>query len=107
MFTWADLLLATGAAGVATVSVILVQLLKAGIPAVFDKVTGGTIVFVVTAVFYVIGGIVLQPDSNNALALFLSWITCAAAALGVHGVVNNGAATFVQGAPKDSGPPPA
>lgn len=105
MFTWADLLLATGAAGVATVSVILVQVLKAGIPVLFDKVTGATIAFVVTAVFYIVGAFVLKPDSNGALGLFLSWITAAVAALGLHGIANTGAATFVRGAETDDGPP--
>lgn len=104
IFQWTDLSTATGAIAVATAAMLLVQVLKAGVPVVFDKVTGGTVAFIVTAIFYVIGAVVIKPDANAALTLFLSWVACAAATLGVHSVANNGAATFVQGAPKDTGP---
>lgn len=104
-FTFEDLTTAVGAGAAAVLALTLTQVLKAALPAVFDRVTGGAISFVVLAVIYAIAAAVLSPlDANGYLALFIAWVTSAVAALGLHSVANNGAATFVQGARQDNPP---
>lgn len=106
-FTFDALTTAAGAAAAATLAMILTQVLKAGLPAIFDRITGATMSFLILAVIYVIGAIVLSPlDANGYLALLIAWVTSAMAALGIHSVANNGAATFVQGGAVDAPPKP-
>lgn len=115
-FTFNDLTLAAGAGAVASMAVLITQIIKAVAPGVFDKITGATVAFVVVGITYVIGAIVLaligtwptfELLANGLLFLFLASLVADVAALGLHNVVNNGAATFVKGAPTDSSQPPA
>lgn len=96
-FTFEDLTTAAGAASVAALAFIVVELLKAVIPNLFNRVTGALIAFSFTGVIYAIGAMVLSPlDANGYLALFISWIFCAAGAVGIKTVASGGSGTFLK-----------
>lgn len=106
-FTFQELTVAAGIGAAATFAMVFTQVLKAGIPTLFGKITGGTMSFVILAVIYVVGAVVLSPlDANGYLGLLIAWTVSAMAALGLHGVANNGSATFVQSGQVDSPPVP-
>lgn len=103
MFTFEDLQTAAGAAAAAGLVMVLVQLIKAVLPGLFNRLTGALWAFLGTAIIYVIGAVVLAPGwagPNDGLAYFLSWVTCATAALGIHVAANAGTTTFVKSTPK-------
>lgn len=98
-FTWQDLSTAAGAAAAAALVMVLVQILKQVVPPLFDRLTGAAWAFIGTAAIYLVGAFVLAPswvDANAALAYFISWVACAVAALGIHGIANAGTGTFVK-----------
>lgn len=106
-FTFQELTVAAGIGASALFALTFTQVLKAGIPAIFNRITGGTMSFLILAAIYIIGGIVLSPlDANGYLGLLVAWTVAAMSALGLHSVANNGAATFVQSGQPDSPPPP-
>lgn len=62
-----------------------IELIKTVFPTLDARVSGALMAFVITAVLYVIVGIVVpQADANGYLVVFCSWLTCAAAAVGIH-----------------------
>lgn len=98
-FTFQDLTTAAGAAAAAGLVMVLVQLLKAVVPSLFARLTGALWAFLLTAVLYVVGAVVLAPtwaDANAGLAYFIAWVTAATAAVGIHSAATQGAATFVK-----------
>lgn len=107
---------AAGAGAAALLVMTLTQVLKAGLPALFDRITGATMSFALLAVLYAVAAVVLGVTgtlgatpvdvTNGLLALLVAWVTSAVAALGIHSVANNGARTFVQSAQPDSPPEP-
>lgn len=115
-FTFDTLTTAAGAGAAAVLAMTLTQVLKAGLPGIFDKITGATMSFLLLAILYLIGVVVLGMDgrlggttgdaANGVLALLIAWVTSAVSALGIHSVANNGARTFVQGDQPDNPPAP-
>lgn len=82
--TWAALLTAGGAGAAALVVRQLIQVIKVALPAVDARVSGALMAFVLTAAAYVaaffFGG---DGTPNGALMAFISWLTCATAAIGI------------------------
>lgn len=114
--TLQDLTTAAGAGAAALLVMTLTQVLKAGLPGLFEKITGATMSFVLLAMLYAFAAGVLAASgafgtttvdvTNGLLASLVAWVTAAVAALGIHSVANNGARTFVQGDQPDNPPAP-
>lgn len=99
-FNFEDLTTAAGAAAVAGLAVLMVQLLKAVLPSLFKYVTGALVAFIFTGCVYVLGAIVLSPlTANGYLALFIAWAFCAATAVGIKVIASGGTETFVKDSP--------
>lgn len=89
--TFEALLSAVGAGIAATIVTLTVDLFKTA----FQKFGGQDwdgmmLAFIFSAVLYVLAGVATGTDTlNEGLAVFLSWLTCAAAAVGVHKAIVN------------------
>ena len=105
MFSWTDLTTATGAAGVAAVVLVLVQLSSTVWGALITWKT--QLAFLYTGAVYGIGAFVLWTgpfnsfarDANGLLSLFLSWVACATITLGINAGVTG------QGVSRGTAPP--
>lgn len=99
--TFASLLTAAGAgiaAGLVTGLVSLVKTALANTP--IGKWDGMVMAFILSAALYVLAGIATGVSSLDAgLAVFLAWLTCATAAVGVHKAVVNPIVDAAQKAP--------
>ena len=85
--TFAALLTAAGAGIAAGIVTGFVDLVKASIPPLKD-INGAGMAFGVSAVLYVLAGIATNVGSLDAgLEVFIAWLTCATAAVGLHKVV--------------------
>jgi hypothetical protein len=83
--TFARLLTPEGIIAAATLTTSLVALLKWLFPVLDAQVSGARMAFFFTAALYAIAGIAIPlgtPDA--ALALFIAWLSCATAAVGIH-----------------------
>jgi predicted membrane protein len=89
--TFADLLTAAGAGIAATIVTLAVDVIKAGLAKTpIGSWDGVMMAFVLSAVLYVLAGIATSVSTLDAgLAVFIAWLTCASAAVGVHKVVVN------------------
>jgi hypothetical protein len=86
--TFASLLTATGAGIAAVVITTLVQLLKTVIPTLDARVSGALMAFVLSALLYLVAGIATSVATLDAgLNVFISWLTCAVAAVGAYSTV--------------------
>lgn len=84
MFTFTDLLLASGALAAATAITLLISVLKTSIPPVAAW-NGALMAFVASAILYILAAIDLNKLTlDGGLEVSLSWLACAAAAVGVH-----------------------
>ncbi len=82
--TFAVLLTGAGVLIAAGIVSLVVDVLKAGVPALAN-VNGMTMAFVISAVLYVLAGIAVGVGSlDGGLSVFLAWLSCAAASLGLH-----------------------
>jgi mevalonate kinase len=83
--TFAALLTAAGAGIAAAITTSVVELLKR----VFDPpVSGALLAFAASAALYVLAGIATGADTlDEALVVFLAWLTCATAAVGIHSTI--------------------
>ena len=89
--TFAVLLTAAGAGIAAGLVTSFVSLLKT----VFAKFTtwdpnGMILAFIFSAILYVLAAISTKVDSlDKGLVVFIAWLTCATAAIGIHKVIVN------------------
>lgn len=92
--TFEAFLTAAGAGVAAAIITSLVTLIQRAMPDVFNRVTGAALAFMLSAILYVLTGIAVGVDSlNDGLIVFVAWLTCSTAAVGVHQVVARQAIT--------------
>lgn len=85
--TFAALLTAAGAGIAAVIVTSFISLVKTAI-SVTANWDGALMAFVLTAILYVLAGIDTHVGTLDAgLGLFIAWLTCATAAVGVHKVI--------------------
>lgn len=95
--TFAALLTAAGAGIAAGIVTGVVSLIQVGIPQTASW-HGATMAFVLSAVLYVLAGIATSVGTLDAgLGVFLAWLTCATAAVGIHKTVVNPIVNKVNG----------
>jgi hypothetical protein len=86
--TFAILLTAAGTGVAAALITGLVSLVKSVFPALDARLSGAALAFIGSLILYVLAGIAVGVDSlDEGLVVFVSWLTCATAAVGVHQVV--------------------
>ena len=85
--TFAALLTAAGAGVGASLVTGLISLLRTAFSAL-EKVNGAGLAFVLTAILYVLAAIDTHVSTlDAALGVFIAWLTCATAAVGVHKLI--------------------
>lgn len=85
--TFAALLTAAGAGIAATIVTGFISLTKTAITAIAEW-NGAAMAFFLTAVLYVLAGVSTGAATLDAgLNVFIAWLTCATAAVGVHKVL--------------------
>lgn len=88
--TFASLLTATGAGVAAVIITTLVQLVKTVVPAIDARVSGASLAFLFSAVLYLLAGIATGVGTLDAgLTVFVSWLTCAVAAVGAYATMQH------------------
>jgi archaellum biogenesis protein FlaJ (TadC family) len=88
--TFADLLTPAGVTAFAAVVTTLIALLKQTFPGLDARVSGALMAFVLTAIGYVLCGAATGvPTLDAALLVFISWLGCASAAVGIHSAVQH------------------
>jgi hypothetical protein len=86
--TFAVLLTAAGTGIAAGIITAVVQLLKAVIAPLVDRMTGAGVAFVLSAVLYLLAAFAVGVDSlDEGLVVFVAWLTCATAAVGIYATV--------------------
>lgn len=90
--TFAFLLTAAGAGIAAGIITTLVEVVKA-VPALAfltTRLAGASLAFLFSLVLYVLAGIATGVNSlDRGLVVFLAWLTCATAAVGIHSTLAN------------------
>lgn len=88
--TFDVLLTAAGAGVAATIITLFVDLVRASIP-VTASWHGAAMAFVASAVLYVFAAVHVQAwtDLDAGLGVFVAWLTCATAAVGIHKTIIN------------------
>lgn len=85
--TFAFLLTAAGVGIAGGIITGLVALVFVAFPPLALRVTGASLAFVLSAILFIFAGIAVHVDSlDAALVVFVAWLTCATAAVGVHQV---------------------
>lgn len=88
--TLADFLTVAGVAAAAAFATGIVALVKAVFPVVDARVSGAVMVFILTAILYVLAGVSTGAATLDAwFAVFVAWVTCATAAVGVYSTVQH------------------
>jgi hypothetical protein len=88
--TFEDLLNAAGAVVAAGIVTTLVQLIKAVLPTLDARVSGALMAFVLSGILYVLAAVqVGVADLNGGLNVFLAWLACATAAVGIKSTVDH------------------
>ncbi len=88
--TLATLLEVAGIAAGAAFTTTIVQLLKSVFSVIDSRVSGALLAFVITAVLYVLAGLSTGAASLDAwFAVFVAWVTCATAAVGVYSTLTH------------------
>lgn len=83
--TFADLLTPTGVLIAASAVLALVEIIKAGLPAIDRRVSGATIAFALSAVLYGLTAVAIpQATPDGYLAVAFAWIACATSAMGIR-----------------------
>jgi hypothetical protein len=87
--TFAALLTAAGAGIAAGIVTSAVSLIQNGIPFT-ARWNGATLAFIGSGVLYVLAAVATSVATlDAALGVFLAWLTCATAAVGIHKVIVN------------------
>ena len=95
--TFAALLTAAGAGIAAGIVTSAVSLIQAGLPFTVNW-NGAMMAFVLSAVLYVLAAIATSVGTLDAgLNVFIAWLTCATAAVGIHKVIVNPIVAKAQG----------
>jgi hypothetical protein len=85
--TFAALLTAAGAGIAAGIVTSVVSLIKTSVPVV-KEMDGAGLAFALSGVLYVLAAVATNVSSlDGALGVFLAWLTCATAAVGVHSFI--------------------
>lgn len=96
--TFAALVTAPGIAAAGALTTTVIALLKRTIPVLDANLSGAVMAFLLTAFLYAIGfvaaGLPTTPD--GALLWFVSWVTCATAAVGVHSAAQHTAVNIAE-----------
>ena len=88
--TFDQLLKPEGIAAFAVVATSLVALIKYTFPVIDARVSGAVMAFAFTAIGYVLCAFAVQVTTlDTGLLVFVSWLTCATAAVGVNSTVNH------------------
>lgn len=86
--TFAILLTAAGTGIAAGIITGLVQLIKAAVPTLAERFTGAFMAFILSAILYVLAALAVGVDSlDEGLVVFVAWLTCATAAVGIYATV--------------------
>jgi hypothetical protein len=82
--TFADLLTPEGMVIAAAMIVTLVQVVKAAIPMLDARVSGGLMAFIASALLYIGAAIVLPKETVDVLLqTFAAWLVVASSAMGI------------------------
>lgn len=101
--TFAALLTAAGAGIAAGIVTGTVSLAKTAIPAIAEW-NGAGLSFIGSGVLYVLAGVATGVATLDAgLGVFLAWLTCATAAVGIHKVAVKPVAERIADDPKGDG----
>lgn len=88
--TFPILLTAAGTGIAAGIVTGLVQLLKTAFPALDARFSGASMAFVLSAALYIVAGFAVGVSTlDAALVVFLAWLTCGAAAVGVYSTIKS------------------
>lgn len=88
--TLAALFTAAGTVAAAAVVRQLVELLKAVLPTLGEKVSGALQAFVASAVLYVLAFAAVGPlTPDGGFVAFLSWLGCAVGAVGINATLDH------------------
>lgn len=102
--TFASLATTTGAVVAAGIIFGTIQVLKGAFPNFVSRITGAGLAFVLSAILYVITAIVLAPgNADGYLVIFIAWLNCALAAVGIHATTSTMAVRAGVAALKDPG----
>ena len=92
--TFAVLLTAAGTGIAAGIITTLVAIIARVMPTIYARISGALLAFVLSAVLYVLAAIAVGVnDLDQSLVVFVAWLTCATAAIGVDQVAFKGALT--------------
>lgn len=99
VITFADLLTPQGVLIAAAFVLSLVEIVKAGIPAIDSRVSGATMAFVLSGLLYAMTAVAIQQTTlDGYLVVAFAWVACATSAMGLRagaahvGEVRNGTA---------------
>lgn len=88
--TFAHALTPAGIVAVAALITGFIALLKQAIPKLDAAVSGALMAFVLTLFFYAGAAVFTGASTPDALlAVFVAWMTCATAAVGIHSVASH------------------
>lgn len=88
--TFASFLTPAGVVAAAAVITTLIQLIKGVMPAIDAKVSGALMAFVLSALLYIATAAATGiADPNAGLAVFLAWLSCATAAVGIKSTADH------------------
>lgn len=97
--TFASLLTAAGAGVAAAIVTSFVELVKQALPPAANW-NGAVLAFAASGVLYVLAGVSTGVSTLDAgLGVFLAWLTCATAAVGIHKVALGPAVDKIKSAP--------
>ena len=92
--TFASLLTPEGIVIAGGLITSLVELIKRVLPTIDARVSGALQAFILSAVLYVLAGIATSVGSLDAgLTVFMAWLACATAAVGINSTVTHVAGT--------------
>ena len=92
--TFAQLLEPQGIAAFAATATTLVALIKYVFPVIDARVSGALMAFAITAIGYALCAVSVGTTTLDAgLLVFVCWLTCATAAVGVNSTVSHVQAT--------------
>ena len=92
--TFAVLLTAAGTGIAAGIITGFVALIARVLPTLYAKISGALLAFIVSAILYVLAAVAVGVDNlDQVLVVFIAWLTCATAAIGVDQVAFKGALT--------------
>jgi len=90
--TFAVMLTAAGTGIAAAIITGLVTLIGRVFPILLERITGAVLAFALSLALYIVTGIAVGVDSlDEGLVIFVAWLSCASASVGVHQIVAKGA----------------